>query len=127
MSCDYLDVGRLQHTFHRFLYIVHQVIYHLIVADVHSLVLGNLYGSRLGASIESEDDTVRSEGEEHIALCDTTTVRVQDVNLNLVVVQALQGADPQLQIGIHRVLDKDRDVRTAKGFGDFLDREGVAR
>ena len=40
-------------------------------------------------------------------------------------VQALQGADPQVQVRIDGILHQDGDIRILEGVGDFLHEEGV--
>ena len=43
------------------------------------------------------------------------------------VVDALDGADPQLEVGADGVFHQHRDVRSAQGVGDLLHGEGVGR
>ena len=43
------------------------------------------------------------------------------------VVDTLDGADPQFEVGAHGVLHQHRDVRSAQGVGDLLHGEGIGR
>ena len=40
-------------------------------------------------------------------------------------VQALQRTNPQVDIGIHRILHQDGNVRSLQGIGEFLHQEGI--
>ena len=101
---------RLEQTAHQRLHVVHQLVDDRVVADVDAVALGAVARLCVGTDVEADHHGLRGAGQRDVGLGDTADALVQDVDLDLVGRQLLQGADDRLDRAVHVALDDDRQL-----------------
>ena len=123
-------VGRVEQAEHQGLHVLGDLVDDAVVADVDLVALGDLAGLRVGAHVEADEQRARGLGQGDVGLADAADAAVDDLGLDLVCREPLDGAGQSLGGALHVGLDEDRQLlgrALADALHHFFQRAAAAR